>query len=119
MIAMDILVGYILQIGVILCAIFLVAGLLWSWLVTGSPGLHYSLTGSNLFQFWLSDIRQLRAGHLQPELLVNIGIALLMMTPYVRVLVSTIYFAFAERNLKYTFFTGFVFAVLTYSLFLR
>jgi hypothetical protein len=30
-----------------------------------------------------------------------------------------VYFAVAERNIKYTVFTGFVLAVLTYSLFLR
>ena len=59
------------------------------------------------------------AGQLQPRLLINLGIALLMLTPYVRVLASTFYFALAERNPKYTLFTGFVLAVLTYSLFLR
>jgi uncharacterized membrane protein len=41
-----------------------------------------------------------------------------MLTPYIRVLASLLYFAFVERNRKYTVFTGFVFAVLTYSLFL-
>ena len=30
-----------------------------------------------------------------------------------------LYFAVVERNAKYTLFTGFVFSVLTYSLFLR
>ena len=39
--------------------------------------------------------------------------------PQVRVLASMLYFAFVERNGKYTLFTGFVFSVLTYSLFLR
>ena len=42
-----------------------------------------------------------------------------MLTPYVRVLVSILYFAFSERNWKYALFTGFVFSVLTFSLFLR
>jgi hypothetical protein len=35
------------------------------------------------------------------------------------VLASLLFFAFAEHNWKYTLFTGFVLAVLTYSLFLR
>jgi len=116
---METLVGTILLFGVLLCAGFLMAGVLWSGMATGTLGLHYSLTGTNLFQFWLTNIRQLALGKWQPSLLVNLGIALLMMTPYVRVLVSTAYFAFAERNLKYTLFTGFVLAVLTYSLFLH
>jgi uncharacterized membrane protein len=42
-----------------------------------------------------------------------------MFTPYLRVAASAVYFALVERNLKYTLFTLFVFAVLTYSLFLR
>ena len=43
---------------------------------------------------------------------------MLLLTPYVRVLASLLYFAFAARNWKYALFTGFVLAVLSYSLFL-
>ena len=42
-----------------------------------------------------------------------------MLTPYVRVAASMLYFGIAEHNWKYTLFTLFVFTVLTYSLFLR
>jgi hypothetical protein len=35
------------------------------------------------------------------------------------VLVSVFFFAFVEKNLKYTLFTAFVFAVLTYTLFMQ
>jgi len=41
-----------------------------------------------------------------------------LLTPYVRVLASMIFFL-VERNWKYSVFTFFVFAVLTYSLFLQ
>ena len=44
---------------------------------------------------------------------------MLLLTPLVRVLASLLFFALAERNWKYALFTGFVLAVLTYSLFLR
>ena len=50
-------------------------------------------------------------------MLVNLGIAVLLLTPYVRVLMSMLYFVFVERNLKYALFTGFVLAMLTYGLF--
>ena len=116
---MDAMVGYILLGGVLLSALFIIAGVIWHWVTTGSPELHYTLAGTNLFQFWLSDIRQMTTGAFRPRLLVNVGIALLLITPYVRVAASTIYFAAAERNVKFTIFTGFVLAVLTYSLFLR
>jgi uncharacterized membrane protein len=43
------------------------------------------------------------------------GIGVLMLTPFVRVLASVVYFAFVEHNWKYTLFTAFVLSVLTYS----
>jgi len=49
---------------------------------------------------------------------VNVGIAALMLTPYIRVMASMLFFAFAEKNCKYTAFTGVVFVLLTYSFFL-
>lgn len=116
---MEILIGYILQVGVISSAVFLLAGILWRWAATGSPQLHYTLSGTNLFQFWITDIRQATSGEFRPRLLINLGIAILLITPYLRVAASAVYFAFVEKNLKYTLFTGFVMAVLTYSLFLR
>jgi Kef-type K+ transport system membrane component KefB len=44
---------------------------------------------------------------------------ILMLTPFFRVAASVFYFMIALKNWKYTLFTGFVLAVLTYSLFLR
>jgi uncharacterized membrane protein len=116
---MEVLVGYILLGGVLLSMALLVAGLVWRWLATGHVSFEYSIAGMNLFEFMVSDIRQAAAHAVRPRLLVNLGIAALMLTPYVRVLASMLYFAFVERNGKYTLFTGFVFTVLTYSLFLQ
>jgi uncharacterized membrane protein len=59
------------------------------------------------------------SGDIRSRLFINSGIVVLLLTPYVRVLASMLYFAAVEHNLKYTLFTGFVFSVLTYSLFLR
>jgi uncharacterized membrane protein len=116
---MDILISYILQIGVLLSAVFLLAGIVWRWLITGSPRLDYALSGTNLFEFWMTDIRQATSGEFRPRLLVNLGIALLLVTPYLRVAASVVYFGFVLRNLKYTLFTSLVLSILTYSLFLR
>jgi uncharacterized membrane protein len=49
--------------------------------------------------------------------LVALGIILLMLTPYVRVVASFVYFA-SQRNVKYVLVTAFVLAVLTGSLLL-
>ena len=116
---MEVLVGYILLIGVLLSVFLIALGVAWHWLTTGQLGLAYSITGMNLYQFVLSDVGQLTHGVVRPRLFVSLGIAVLMLTPFVRVLVSMLYFAFVERNRKYTLFTGFVLAVLTYSLLLR
>ncbi len=116
---MEILVGYILQIGVIVSMTLIALGMVWRWFNTGALALDYTLAGMNFFEFVLSDLQQVFAGAFRPRLLVNLGIASLMLTPYVRVLASMLYFALAARNGKYTLFTAFVFAVLTYSLFMR
>ena len=58
-------------------------------------------------------------GQFRPRFLVSLGITALLLTPYVRVLASLLFFAFVAHNWKYSAFTGFVFAMLTYSLFLR
>ena len=116
---MEVIVGYILRGGVLLSMTLVTAGLIWRWIATGHLGLEYSIGGMNLFEFVVTDARKVAADAVRPRLLVNLGIAALMLTPYARVLASMLYFAFVERNAKYTLFTGFVFSVLTYSLFLR
>jgi uncharacterized membrane protein len=97
----------------------LAAGLLWHWAATGSSRLDYTLAGMSFFQFLLADLQQVLAGAFRPRLLVSLGIATLLLTPYLRVAASFLYFALVARDGKYATFTGFVWAVLTYSLFLR
>ncbi len=116
---MDVLVGYILLIGVLLSIGLIAIGVIWHYAATGRLGLQYSIAGMNLFHFVFHDFAEAAHPPLRPRLLVNLGIATLMLTPYIRVLASMLFFAFTERNAKYTVFTAIVFCVLTYSLFLR
>ena len=115
----EILVGFLLLGGVLLSIVLILVGLAWHWARTGSLELDYTIAGMNLFQFVVTDVRLLISDAVRPRLFINLGIAVLMLTPYARVLVSIFYFAFVEQNWKYTLFTGFVLSVLTYSLFLR
>ena len=117
--AIDTLVGFVLLAGVAVSVILVAAGLLWRWARTGQLGVEYTIARMNLFEFVVSDVRQVASGAFRPRLLISLGIAALMLTPYVRVLASLLFFAFVERNWKYSAFTAFVLAVLTYSLFLR
>ncbi len=116
---MDTLVGTILQDGVLLSLGLILAGMCWRWLRTGGLALDYQITGVNLFQFVVDEVRLALDGSVRPRLLINLGIAVLMLTPFIRVAASVVYFMGVLRNWKYTLFTAVVLTVLTYSLFLR
>ncbi len=116
---MESLVGYILLIGVLLSVALLVVGFVWRWVRVGNLRFEHSIVGMNFSEFIGSTLRQMTSQTLRPRLFLNMGIGILMLTPFVRVLASVFYFAFVEHNWKYTLFTGFVLGVLTYSLFLR
>jgi len=116
---MEILIGYILLVGVLLSVALLAIGLIWRWERSGNLRFQHTIVGMNFSEFVLTSLRQMASNELRPRVMLNMGIAVLMLTPFVRVLASVFYFAFAERNWKYTLFTGFVLGVLTYSLFLR
>jgi uncharacterized membrane protein len=116
---MDALVGYVLMAGVVLSVVLLLAGLLWHWINTGQLGIEYTIPRMNLFEFITAEVREAASGRFRPRLLVSLGIVALLLTPYLRVLASLLFFAFVERNWTYSAFTGFVLVVLTYALFLR
>jgi uncharacterized membrane protein len=116
---MDAIVGYILLIGVLISLVLVTAALLWRWTETGTLAFDYKLAGMNLFQLIVDDVRLATRGALRPRLLMSLGIAMLMLTPFIRVLASMVYFMAALKNWKYSVFTAIVLLTLTYSLFLR
>jgi uncharacterized membrane protein len=116
---LDGLVAWVLLIGVLISAALLVAGSCWNWALTGKLVPNYHLGGMNLLKFLALDLAGVIHGRVSPRLLINAGIAALMITPWVRVLISMLFFAFAQKNWMYTAFTAFVLAVLTWSLTLR
>lgn len=116
---MDALVGYVLLGGVVASVVLIVAGLVWHWINVGHLGVEYTIPRMNLFEFITAEMEELVGGRFRPRLLVSLGTAALLLTPYLRVLASLLFFAFVAHNWKYALFTGFVLAVLTYSLFLR
>ena len=116
---MDVLVGYILLGGVLLSMTLIAAGLIWKYVQTGGLRFDYELAGMNLFQFVVSEVHLAVLREVRPRLLINMGIAVLMLTPFFRVLASAVYFLVVLKNWKYTVFTLFVLLVLTASLFLR
>lgn len=116
---METVVGYILLGGVLLSVALIAGGLAWHWVTTGQLQFEYLVGGMDLARFITNDLQQLVVGPIHPRHLINLGIAVLILTPYVRILASVLYFAFVARNWKYTLFTAAVLGVLTYSLFGR
>ena len=110
-------VGYTLLSGVVASLVLITVGLAWHWIVRGTLQFDYTLPGTNVADFLRADVEQTTLASARPRLLVNWGIAVLLLTPYVRVLASMIYFAIVERDWKYTVFTAFVLGTLTYSIF--
>ncbi len=115
---MDTLVGTLLLIGVMASLALVAAGVIWSYLRTGHMVPNYRIVGMNFFAFAVATAAGLRHGRFTPKLLINTGIVTLMLTPFLRVLASMLYFL-TVKNPKYTAFTAFVLAVLAWSLFLR
>ena len=116
---MDRLIGYLLLYGVLLSMGLIVAGLAWRFVRTGGFSLDYQISGMNLFQFVVEEFKLALHIEFRPRLLVNLGISVLMLTPFLRVAASVVYFLGVLKNWKYTLFTMIVLAVLSYSLFLR
>jgi uncharacterized membrane protein len=116
---MEVLVGYVLLVGVVTSVLLIIAGLVWRFVATGSLTVEYTLAGTNLAQLFATELRLALTGDLRPRRLVDLGVAVLLLTPYARVLASVAFFAFGERNAKYTVITAVVLVILTYSLFVH
>src|SRR5689334_18866264 len=117
--AFETFVGRILRGGVVSSISLLVVGVVWNWRATGQTSFDYRIEHMNLYEFLIGEVREIASGAFGPRLFVSLGIVALLLTPYLRVLASILFFGFVERDPKYTIFTTFVFAVLTYSLLLR
>ena len=105
------IIGWILQGGVTLSAIFIVIGLL---LLPTRPG---GLSIQRLLNF-PQTLDQIRQGLLilRPQAIIALGLLILIATPVVRVAASIVSFAL-ERDVKYVVITSVVLAILLFSIF--
>ena len=112
-------VGTILAAGIMASLLLLSTGFLWQWIATGDPVLRDALPRTSIARTIAGEVSGFVHQGLNPARLVNFGIIILLLTPYLRVALSLGYFLFVERNPEYAAITGFVLVVLSYSLFLR
>ncbi len=111
-------IGYLLIAGVAISTLLEIIGISAYY---GSYG-HLDISeeravflhGQNFFNFM---IELFEGGYAQEKafLFMTLGIAILILTPYVRVILSIVYFV-GKRDVKYSLITLFVFVILTISL---
>jgi uncharacterized membrane protein len=111
-------ISYLLIIGVVASLALEVVGIALFYHSYGH--LHIAedkamfISGQNFFDF-LHGLFRRNYVQKTATLLMTVGIALLIVTPYLRVIMSVLYFIW-KRDIKYALITIFVLAVLTISL---
>lgn len=102
--------GYVLLGGLLLSLAFLVAGLVGHWIA--GTAVARSISPRSVLSLLTGGLRGLASGPRTPSVLIELGLALLLLTPFARVL-TTLGFFVARRDWKYAVMTAFVAAVLT------
>lgn len=116
---LELVISYILIVGVIGSVAVETLGILTYYYFNGNLNIvfqpQFALKGADFFSFTIAMFLESVHGTWTPFLILSLGMVLLMVTPYVRVVASVIYFGLV-KNLKYLFITLFVLVVLTTSL---
>jgi len=111
-------ISYLLITGVVVSLLLELSGLILYYLQNGniliSQGPGTFIEGNNFFSFIYEVLLGKRNGNAGVNLMTA-GLLVLMLTPFLRVIFSIIYFA-AVKNLKYVWITLFVLVVITLSL---
>ena len=110
---MESLISAILRTGLLLSLGLILMGLGLSQ-IGGLSGVgNERLVGTNILQFLLGGLARLREPARWSQALVHLGIAALLLTPYVRVVASVFYFAWVERHPGSMLLAGIVGVTLT------
>ena len=114
---LEILISILLITGVVLSMLLEAAGMLAFYRsyhnLDVSSGNSFNIHGQDFFTYVFALIRGGEGG--AALYLMSLGIVVLVLTPYIRVVMSAIFFAL-EKDYKFVFITAFVLVVLTLSL---
>jgi len=115
-------ISYVLVIGVIVSLVTEIIGIITYYNSQGNLGITFGVASALTSTGFFSYIRMLLqvpfSGQWQPVDTLGLGIVILMLTPYLRVAASVVYFAIV-KNRKYLGLTLLVLVILTASLVLR
>jgi len=116
---LELAISYVLITGVLASVAVETFGIVSYYLSNGNLNILFqpssAMKGTDFFSYTAKLAQQLSVGVLTPMQVLGLGIVLLMMTPYLRVVASVVYFGLT-KNPKYLFITLFVLIVLTASL---
>ena len=107
------LLSAILRHGTWLCFMLALGSVILEWGGTGGAAFGDRMHAKSLPALLVTNMRRVSSLVSWPRLLLDFSVAALLLTPYLRVLISLLYFAWVERNRRYTLLTVFVFALLT------
>jgi uncharacterized membrane protein len=111
-------ISYLLIIGIVTSLVLQVIGLVIFYYSYGhfhlSEDKEMFIRGQNFFSF-IYGLLHGKYTHKSAILFMTLGITTLIVTPYLRVILSVLYFAW-KMNIKYTLITVFVLVILTISL---
>ena len=115
---LETVISWLLITGVIISLVLEIAGIAMYYHAYGQLGISQDqsvfIQGKNFFTFIYDQFRSGQGGGGAARLMTA-GIVILILTPYLRVVVSAFYFT-REKNFKYVVITMFVLIVLTLSL---
>ena len=108
-------ISWILRVGVTVSLVLELAGVLLYTIQTGNQSLDLSAAwqfkGGDFFNFTSSTVMAIGTA-ISPLNVMSLGVMILMLTPYVRVVAGVVYYA-VQRDWKYVWITLFVLAVIT------
>ncbi|MGD0689100.1 MAG: DUF1634 domain-containing protein [Candidatus Bathyarchaeia archaeon] len=116
---LDSLISYILIFGVLVSVALEALGIAGYYSSNGNLNIlfrpSFAMKETDFFSYAGKLFQELSMGGWSPMQVLGLGIVVLMLTPYLRVVASVLYFGLA-RNPKYLLITLFVLLVLTASL---
>lgn len=116
---LELAISYILIVGVIVSVLIETIGIVNYYYVNQNLNIifepSFALQGNDFFRYSETAIHALLLGSWTPLHILALGLVILMMTPYVRVVASVAYFGWI-KNPKYLAITVFVLVILTASL---
>ncbi len=103
----------ILRNGTLMSMGLVVAGLVVRWAGKFQTDLGPNLRAKSIPQLILADIHSIGSLDIWPRLLVHLGVSVLLLTPYARVIASMVYFTWVESDRKHALLAAFILAVLS------